>query len=57
MIKTSEKESRKQRPKGLNTVDLLKVASTGLGMGSHHAMQVKKKNIEFSYLEIINQET
>lgn len=30
----------KARPTGLNTVEMLKIASRGLGIGPHHAMQV-----------------
>ena len=35
-----ETEEFKRRPPGLNTVDLLKAASAGMGMGAHRAMQV-----------------
>lgn len=39
----SEKEERRVRPGGLNTVEMLKAASAGLGMGAHHAMQVAER--------------
>lgn len=36
----SEKEHKKGRPDGLNTVNLLKVASSSLNIGPAYAMQV-----------------
>jgi DNA topoisomerase III len=36
----SKEESRKQRPQGLNTVALLKIASSALNIGPQRAMQV-----------------
>ena len=38
-----ETEEFKRRPPGLNTVDLLKAASAGMGMGAHRAMQVAER--------------
>ena len=38
-----ETEEFKRRPLGLNTVDLLKAASAGMGMGAHRAMQVAER--------------
>lgn len=40
VLEFGSKEERKGRPAGLNTVELLKIASSGLNLGPHHAMQV-----------------
>lgn len=40
VLEYGAKEERKGRPAGLNTVEMLKVASSGLNLGPHHAMQV-----------------
>jgi len=37
------KEEKRVRPSGLNTVEMLKTASAGLGMGAHRAMQVAER--------------
>ncbi|KAG7995301.1 hypothetical protein I3843_01G102700 [Carya illinoinensis] len=39
----SEKQESKSRPSGLNTVNLLKVASSGLGFGPQMAMQLAER--------------
>lgn len=39
----SEKQESKSRPSGLNTVNLLKVASSALGFGPHLAMQLAER--------------
>ena len=36
-------EEKRPRPSGLNTVEMLKAASAGLGMGAHAAMQVAER--------------
>ena len=41
VLEYSSKEERKGRPAGLNTVEMLKVASSALNIGPHHAMQVR----------------
>ena len=41
VVSVSSKEDVKQRPSGLNTVELLKVASSALNIGPAHAMQVR----------------
>ncbi len=40
VVSVSSKEEVKGRPSGLNTVELLKVASSALNIGPAHAMQV-----------------
>lgn len=50
VIDVSEKEERKSRPVGLNTVNLLKVASSALGMGPHHAMQIAERLYTQGYI-------
>lgn len=44
------KEERKPRPPGLNTVEMLKVASSALNMGPHHAMKVAESLYTAGYL-------
>ena len=43
VVSVEEKKGSTQRPTGLNTVNMLKMASTALGMGPHHAMQVAER--------------
>ncbi|EFJ52569.1 hypothetical protein VOLCADRAFT_79203 [Volvox carteri f. nagariensis] len=50
VVDVVEKEDRKQRPHGLNTVELLKVASASLGMGPAHAMQIAERLYTAGYL-------
>ena len=54
-IKT--KEHSKQRPIALNTVELMKVCSAGLGMSPHHAMQIAEKLYTQGYLSYPRTET
>ncbi|KAH9643715.1 hypothetical protein HF086_001825 [Spodoptera exigua] len=42
VVNIQAKEKVKPRPVALNTVELMRVASAGLGMGPHHAMQICK---------------
>lgn len=39
----TRKEKVKQRPQALNTVELMRVASSGLNIGPHYAMQVAER--------------
>ena len=43
VVAVEEKQGSTPRPTGLNTVGMLKLASTVLGMGPHHAMQVAER--------------
>lgn len=45
MINVTVKEKAKERPIALNTVELMRVASSGLNMGPHHAMQLAEKSV------------
>lgn len=47
VVNIQAKEKVKPRPVALNTVELMRVASAGLGMGPHHAMQVRDKIYNF----------
>ncbi|KAL1358200.1 DNA topoisomerase 3-beta isoform X1 [Arachis hypogaea] len=46
----SEKQETKGRPVGLNTVNLLKVASSALGFGPHMAMQIAERLYTQGYI-------
>lgn len=50
VVDVSQKEERKSRPSGLNTVNLLKVASSALGLGPHHAMQIAERLYTQGYI-------
>jgi len=43
VISVVSKEKAKVRPIALNAVELMRVASLGLGMGPHHAMQLVER--------------
>ena len=50
VVSLTSKEQRKTRPCGLNTVEMLKMASRGLGMGPKHAMDVAERLYTSGYI-------
>lgn len=43
VVDVSHKEKVKQRPQALNTVELMRVASSGLGLSPHTAMMIAER--------------
>ncbi|KAK9732423.1 Toprim domain [Popillia japonica] len=57
VVNITNKEKYKGRPLPLNTVELMRVASSGLGMGPQHAMQIAEKLYTQGYISYPRTET
>ncbi|KAK2705952.1 hypothetical protein QYM36_016090 [Artemia franciscana] len=57
VLSCSKNEKVKQRPQALNTVELMRVASSGLGMSPHHAMQIAERLYTQGYISYPRTET
>ncbi|CAG0894470.1 unnamed protein product [Cyprideis torosa] len=57
VISVTTKEKSKARPAALNTVELLRAASSGLGLSPHHAMQIAERLYTQGYISYPRTET
>lgn len=57
VLNVTSTEKSKTRPIALNTVELMRVASSGLGMGPHHAMQIAERLYTQGYISYPRTET
>ena len=57
MTDVSQKEKSKQRPMALNTVEMLRVASSGLGLGPQYTMQIAERLYTQGYISYPRTET
>lgn len=57
VVSVQSTEKSKSRPIALNTVELMRVASSGLGMGPQHAMQIAERLYTQGYISYPRTET
>ncbi|XP_046394750.1 DNA topoisomerase 3-beta-1 [Ischnura elegans] len=57
VVNVVTKEKAKSRPIALNTVELMRVASSGLGLSPHHAMQIAERLYTQGYISYPRTET
>lgn len=57
VVGVSKKEKSKQRPIALNTIEMLRMASSGLNMGPQHCMQIAERLYTQGYISYPRTET